>query len=419
MGKEIVYCQDCGISLREDDFARGKAHTFENRPYCAECRAVPEAPPPPEPLPETRRETTTRKRKTSTAHIPTLGPASSKRVPAARPRGANTALIAGGAAGGLALLLLVAALASGGNRPRTPPPEREEPASSAARPEPSREPRPAPEPARRAPEQRQPEELKPPTEQDKSARIDAFLAQIREAIAADTAFERRAEIQNMISAARKDAGARADKLKAEYEKGFEEACQRLADFAASEARRLAAQKKFDEALAKIEEYPAAFGSTRHAEALRKLRDEIVGLQVEAALSGGERWGEWRVSSSTGEGGARVVASHAGRPNAYETHPHNRTVPAALERAIDVPAGKKSTLSFWVAPHARGDWELRAVVDGKQVLKQAVGPPGGGWKQVAIDLTPWAGKKVPVRLENAATDWSYEFGYWSDIEIRAE
>ena len=46
MGRAIVYCGDCGRSLREDDFERGRAQTLDGQPYCSTCRApVPEAVP--------------------------------------------------------------------------------------------------------------------------------------------------------------------------------------------------------------------------------------------------------------------------------------------------------------------------------------------------------------------------------------
>ena len=48
MGHQVVYCDKCGRMLREEEFLRGKAHTFENRSYCVECRpptaAVPSVP---------------------------------------------------------------------------------------------------------------------------------------------------------------------------------------------------------------------------------------------------------------------------------------------------------------------------------------------------------------------------------------
>lgn len=43
MGREIVYCGGCGKSLREEEFAQGRAHVSDNRPYCAECKTPPAA----------------------------------------------------------------------------------------------------------------------------------------------------------------------------------------------------------------------------------------------------------------------------------------------------------------------------------------------------------------------------------------
>src|SRR6185295_7880521 len=45
MGKEIVYCGDCGKSLREDDFSKGKAQHLDHQPYCTECKPLTSAPP--------------------------------------------------------------------------------------------------------------------------------------------------------------------------------------------------------------------------------------------------------------------------------------------------------------------------------------------------------------------------------------
>jgi hypothetical protein len=41
-----------------------------------------------------------------------------------------------------------------------------------------------------------------------------------------------------------------------------------------------------------------------------------------------------------------------------------------------------------------------------------------WREVRIDLSQYAGKKVKLRLENAANGWSNEFAHWADIKIVA-
>ena len=85
--------------------------------------------------------------------------------------------------------------------------------------------------------------------------------------------------------------------------------------------------------------------------------------------------------------------------------------------LDLPTGKKAELTFAVAAHEKGDWQLRIRADGKLIHEQLIGHSGDRWKPVSVDLTPYAGKKVTLRLENAANDWSWEFGYWSDLELK--
>jgi len=54
-----------------------------------------------------------------------------------------------------------------------------------------------------------------------------------------------------------------------------------------------------------------------------------------------------------------------------------------------------------------------------VMKETIGPPGSGWRQRTVDLTPFAGKTIALRVENAANDWNFEHGYWSDFVIVSE
>ena len=99
-----------------------------------------------------------------------------------------------------------------------------------------------------------------------------------------------------------------------------------------------------------------------------------------------------------------------------THPLGRGVPATLEREVDVPAGKKTKLSFWVSCHQQGDFELRVVADGKELIKEVIGPKGSGWREKSIDLTPFAGRRIALRLEDFPNDWDWEQAYWSDLKV---
>jgi putative membrane-bound dehydrogenase-like protein len=126
--------------------------------------------------------------------------------------------------------------------------------------------------------------------------------------------------------------------------------------------------------------------------------------------------EWKLTAPDFEGSPAKLPDYAGKHNVLMTHPFNTEKGASLERELDVPAGKRTVLSFNAAAHEKGDWELRAWIDGKLINKQLIDKSGSRWKEVTLDLTPYAGKRVNVRLENAANGWSWEFGYWNDIRI---
>jgi putative heme-binding domain-containing protein len=129
--------------------------------------------------------------------------------------------------------------------------------------------------------------------------------------------------------------------------------------------------------------------------------------------------EWTVTCPDFQGVPAKLTDYHGRKNVLVTHPVSRTEPSYLERTIKLPATGKSALSFAVASHDKGDWELHVLANGSLLHKQLIGHDGERWKSVNVDLTTFAGKEVKLRLENAANDWSWEFGYWSDIRLSSE
>jgi hypothetical protein len=99
------------------------------------------------------------------------------------------------------------------------------------------------------------------------------------------------------------------------------------------------------------------------------------------------------------------------------HPfEDRKTPAKLTRDLTLPAGKSSALKFAVASHDKGDWELRVTVNGKEAKRQTIGHEGERWTKIEIDLSSWKGRKVALSLENHATEWMYEFSYWSNVRV---
>jgi outer membrane protein assembly factor BamB len=71
----------------------------------------------------------------------------------------------------------------------------------------------------------------------------------------------------------------------------------------------------------------------------------------------------------------------------------------LMQFVTVPAGRKTTLRlrFGNAPNQR--WSLTVRTGGQQLLEQLVEDPGStnGWREAVVDLTPFAGKRIPVQL----------------------
>ncbi len=126
---------------------------------------------------------------------------------------------------------------------------------------------------------------------------------------------------------------------------------------------------------------------------------------------------WR-GFAMGEEGAEIEPSFRGRKGVLRTHPFDRNTPAVLQRKVNVPAKGKTELKIAVSHHDQGDWQLATAVDGEVVSREEIssGTANDGWCEVVVDLSPYAGKTVELQLLNVPTGWSWEFGYWSKIEI---
>jgi hypothetical protein len=127
------------------------------------------------------------------------------------------------------------------------------------------------------------------------------------------------------------------------------------------------------------------------------------------------------SAQCGEGGIAVVAEHQGESGVVRTHPVNRRTPCALRRTVSVPASGDTRLSLSVSCDRRGDWLLVVKANGQELHQSVVGPATvqDGWREVAIDLTRFAGEQVQLEMYNAANNWDREFGYWRRAELVVE
>lgn len=367
MGRQIVYCEGCGNSLREDDFDRGKARILDNRPFCTACRPFKEG----EAESAPRRSSSGKvpappPRKTSTGAIPIV-PAPPRRAGPAPAKQTNPLPIIAVVGAVVFIALIFAVTREGPARPPAPVVQ-EPPLVTIPTPRPPAEPPPPPPrdplpPPHRDPPAGGPKPSDPLVAPSASEKLDAFIAQIKQLIKEDERKERSTEILNMFAAAARNAGPRAAdvaKLKSEYLDTVDEPVRR------------------------------------------------------AAL-----WAEWKITTSSEAGASGLLDSHGDRTSVQMTHPLDRSTPARLERELDVPSGRKTTLSFAVACHQQGDFELRLYIDGKETLKEMIGPKGGGWREKKVDLTLYAGKRISIRLENVPNNWEWEHAYWHDLKVTYE
>lgn len=371
MGRQIVYCEGCGNSLREDDFEKRRARIIDKRPFCTECRPFKEE----ESEPSRRRSSSDRiaappasPRKTSTGHIPIL-PAPARRS-TSRPASNPLPVLAG--VGGLVFIFLIYAVTQSGSKqpsvtaPPAPTPVIELPTPAPPQPSP---PPPVDPPPPVAPPRRQVAAPDPPTRSEPlvapsaAEKFDAFLIQIRQMIESDVRHERMEEVLNMFRVARNNAGARraeVEKLKSDYLSSLDEPLRRAAV-----------------------------------------------------------WAEWKISSASEPGKTGILQSYQDRENVYVTQPPDASTPARFERDVEVPSGKKTSLTLWVSPGPSGAFDLRIFADGKSVLEQVIGASGSGWQKQSVDLTPFAGRRIALRLEESPHDRSLQQAYWSDVSITSE
>ncbi|MBI3854198.1 MAG: hypothetical protein HY293_00755 [Planctomycetes bacterium] len=257
VGKEITYCHSCGHRLVGDGSERS---VHDNRRYCRTCcpsQPVPTA------LEPKRRASSTRLKS------PAPKPRETTRIRKRRP----LRLIASAAA--VAAMGIGIALAAGG-RPA---------------------PLPLAKPSAVAPE------LPPPPAPAPPPPVEELLVRIREIRHSDLMFERRDEVVRLLKEAAGRAGPRleeVDVLSADYERKYEQAAARLADFTRSEAMRMAARQKYAEAFERLDGYPAAFRGSKAAEQVRLCRLDLERRRAESALQPASQtprrvisWPEWR------------------------------------------------------------------------------------------------------------------------------
>jgi len=129
---------------------------------------------------------------------------------------------------------------------------------------------------------------------------------------------------------------------------------------------------------------------------------------------------WSVRNCGADMNPGLRAEWGGRKNVLVTHPLSEKTGCTLFRTVEVPRGKRTVLRLTVAHAPRGDWTLVVRADGKELAKEKISKATcpGGWRTVEVDLTPLAGRKVQLEVENAADGWSWEAGYWAELTLES-
>lgn len=136
-----------------------------------------------------------------------------------------------------------------------------------------------------------------------------------------------------------------------------------------------------------------------------------------------RFPGWAVSQLGPDMSPGLREEYRGKSQVFVTHPLREDIPCILTRDLTIPASGRTTLRVTVNHHAEGehvgDWVLTVRVNGAlqttALISSQTSDPDG-WVDVDTDLTPMAGQTVSVELANAANDWSWEAGYWGNIEL---
>lgn len=128
------------------------------------------------------------------------------------------------------------------------------------------------------------------------------------------------------------------------------------------------------------------------------------------------------TAASGEDGVSLLSEYRGRATVVRTHPLNEEEPCVVTSEAEIPSGKRSKLLLSVGCDENGgDWRLQVKANGVVIYDAMVGPDTteNGWAELAIDLNAYAGQHVKLELQNAATGWNNEFGYWGRAAVVSE
>lgn len=110
-------------------------------------------------------------------------------------------------------------------------------------------------------------------------------------------------------------------------------------------------------------------------------------------------------------------------SAFVSLPRDAESPWVIKKSVIIPTGRKTTLKLTVAstPKIGGPWQLLVRVDMADLFVQTIDKPETfTWKDLEIDLSEFAGKKIDLELyNNPVGDWTKSYAAWKSIDIVSE
>lgn len=125
--------------------------------------------------------------------------------------------------------------------------------------------------------------------------------------------------------------------------------------------------------------------------------------------------DWRVGACGHDMNPGLHSEALGRDGVLLLHPVSEEVPARIVARFDIPGEGRPELKIEVASHPRGDFNLQVWVNAQPLVDEIIDTKGK-WKTVTVDLMPFTGKQVDVRIENHANDWAWEGCYLDEAVV---
>jgi hypothetical protein len=117
-------------------------------------------------------------------------------------------------------------------------------------------------------------------------------------------------------------------------------------------------------------------------------------------------------------GVWLLKEHAGRETVLKTHPPEQGKPMVFRSVLSIPAGRSLRLRVIATHEKEADWQLKVKVGTEFVHDQLINGDltkgTGGWVDLSLDLSRFAGKTLPLEVHHHPNNWANEYAYWQRL-----